>query len=68
MSSLNPVLQNGLLTDLIVSTGTVSFEGAGGNFQSVPVLDVLARKVQIDAPINGGGALNIIAGNNDFKP
>jgi|GEM_PF-2707763 len=65
LSTGRPVMELGAIKDLLVEDGTVAFEGAGGNFRGVPVLDVVSRKVRIDGPIHGE-TVNVVAGRNAY--
>ncbi|MGL4686187.1 MAG: filamentous hemagglutinin N-terminal domain-containing protein [Commensalibacter sp.] len=56
---------NGYLQSLTVSGGEIGFDGKGGNFAEVPVLDIISRKVRINAPVNGQD-IRIVAGRNSY--
>lgn len=55
----------GHLQSLTVGEGTIGFDGKGGNFAEVPVLDIISRKVRINAPVNGQD-IRIVAGRNSY--
>ncbi|CAI3955037.1 hemagglutinin repeat-containing protein [Commensalibacter papalotli (ex Botero et al. 2024)] len=57
---------NGNLQSITVGGGEVGFDGAGGNFAEVPVLDIISRKVRINAPVNGQD-IRIVAGRNTYN-
>ncbi|MGS0648687.1 two-partner secretion domain-containing protein [Komagataeibacter melomenusus] len=54
---------NGSLKDFTVSNGNITFSGQGGDFTTVPVLDILSRSVTLNAKVNAQTA-NIVAGRN----
>ncbi|QNT77399.1 two-partner secretion domain-containing protein [Entomobacter blattae] len=56
---------NGQLGSLTVTGGQVTFSGKGGDFTTVPVLDVISRSVKLDAHVNAQ-TVNIIAGRNRY--
>ncbi len=53
----------GKLSALRVQDGYVAFEGQGGNFTAVPVLDILSRRVTFNAPVNAQNA-RLVVGQN----
>ncbi|MUH06280.1 two-partner secretion domain-containing protein, partial [Commensalibacter melissae] len=57
--------QEGHLQSININDGEVAFEGKGGNFAEVPVLDIISRKVRIEGPVNGQD-IKIIAGRNTY--
>ncbi|MFT8731844.1 MAG: hemagglutinin repeat-containing protein [Acetobacter fabarum] len=54
---------SGALKDIAVRGGNITFSGPGGDFTTVPVLDVLSRSVTLKAQVNAQTA-NIVAGRN----
>ncbi|MFT8781444.1 hemagglutinin repeat-containing protein [Acetobacter orientalis] len=55
----------GKLAALTVSDGLIAFEGKGGDFTAVPVLDILSRRVTLDAKVNAQTA-RLVAGRSRF--
>ncbi len=53
----------GKLAALKVQDGYVAFEGQGGNFTAVPVLDILSRRVTFNAQVNAQNA-RLVVGQN----
>ncbi|MCH4091118.1 two-partner secretion domain-containing protein [Acetobacter sp.] len=53
----------GGLAALTVSDGLIAFEGKGGNFTAVPVLDIISRRVALNAQVNAQTA-NLVVGRN----
>ncbi|EGG78634.1 Filamentous hemagglutinin [Gluconacetobacter sp. SXCC-1] len=54
---------SGNLKDIVVRGGNITFEGKGGDFTTVPVLDILSRSVTLKAQVNAKTA-TIVAGRN----
>ncbi|WP_395371292.1 beta strand repeat-containing protein [Komagataeibacter diospyri] len=54
---------SGNLKDIVVRGGNITFEGKGGDFTTVPVLDILSRSVTLKAQVNAETA-TIVAGRN----
>ncbi|NVN02093.1 two-partner secretion domain-containing protein [Asaia spathodeae] len=58
----------GKLAALKVQDGYVAFEGQGGNFTAVPVLDILSRRVTFNAQVNAQKARLVVGQNRiDYK-
>ncbi|MDF7674718.1 filamentous hemagglutinin N-terminal domain-containing protein, partial [Acetobacteraceae bacterium ESL0697] len=53
----------GNLHSFRIQDGTVSIEGNGGDFTTVPVLDILSRRVRLKAQLNAND-VTIVAGRN----
>ncbi|BCK76870.1 outer membrane protein [Acetobacter aceti NRIC 0242] len=53
----------GGLAALTVSDGLIAFEGKGGNFTAVPVLDIISRRVALNAQVNAQTA-SLVVGRN----
>ncbi|WP_304516320.1 filamentous hemagglutinin N-terminal domain-containing protein, partial [Acetobacter indonesiensis] len=56
---------SGKLSALTVSDGLIAFEGNGGDFTAVPVLDILSRRVMLDAKVTAQTA-RLVAGRSRF--
>ncbi|WP_225063309.1 filamentous hemagglutinin N-terminal domain-containing protein, partial [Komagataeibacter rhaeticus] len=54
---------SGNLKDIVVKGGNITFSGQGGDFTTVPVLDILSRSVTLKAQVNAETA-TIVAGRN----
>lgn len=55
---------NGNVTGINVTHGNIVVQGAGFNASNLDQVDLLARAVQANAAIYGGGSLNVVAGPN----
>ncbi|MGO2958020.1 MAG: two-partner secretion domain-containing protein [Acetobacter sp.] len=56
---------SGKLSALTVSDGLIAFEGKGGDFTAVPVLDILSRRVTLNARVNAQTA-RLVVGRSRF--
>jgi filamentous hemagglutinin len=66
LSTGTPNISNGALTGLTVNGGQIDFQGTGGNFTQVPVLDIVSRNVVLNAPVNGGNLIRVTTGRNSW--
>jgi filamentous hemagglutinin len=57
---------DGSLQNLNVKNGTIDFEGQGGDFSNVPIMDIISRRVLLNAPVTGQ-TIGITAGQTSYN-
>ncbi len=66
-TGLPQITAGGSLAGFAVDRGDILIEGNGLNATGQQILDLVARSIKVDAPLNVGGALQLVTGANTFS-